>query len=336
MATDRFREMLRVSPVLPAPMCGISDRATREIAREHGAGLVYTQMLSIEGLRRGDKKTFRLLDIEGERPPVAVQIFGASPEAAAEAARIVQDRGAAVVDFNMGCPARKVVGNDGGAALLRKPQLAARIVRAAASAISVPFTVKMRWDWDEAGGAALEVARICEAEGAAGVCLHARTPQARFGGQAVWERIAEMKAALSIPVIGNGDIWSAADALAMIEQTGCEAVMIGRGLLGAPWLLRACLKAIERGQAPAGEGPPGLGQRLETMSRHARLMVRHKENEARGLREFRKHAVAYLRGLPNSRPLKTRLMRVEALEEFERVVGEARAWLGPERPKDIA
>ncbi|MCX7016262.1 MAG: tRNA dihydrouridine synthase DusB [Candidatus Sumerlaeota bacterium] len=318
---SRFLELLRDSPVLPAPMCGFSDRAARAIAREHGAHLVYTQMVSAEGLVRDDRKTWRLTDIEGEAPPVAVQIFGARPESAAEAARIVEGRGAAVVDFNIGCPARKVVDNEGGSALLRQPERVARIVRAVVAAVSIPFTVKMRWDWDETGRAALEIARICEAEGAAGVCLHARTRAAQYQGRADWARIGELKAALRVPVIGNGDIRTDADALAMMRQTGCDAVMIGRGILGAPWLIGACLRAIQRGEALGVDGRPAtVEERLAIMRRHAQEMVRRRGDEARALREFRKIAAAYLRSLPHSRAMRNELMRVETLEELDKVL----------------
>jgi tRNA-dihydrouridine synthase B len=313
-----FADMLRQAPVVPAPMCGYSDRPWREVLRERGAGLVCTEMLSIEGLARGHEKTFALMAIEGEKPPVSVQIFGTRPEAAAEAAKILEDHGATVVDFNMGCPARKVVGGRGGAALLKDPDLAGRIVGAVARAISIPLTVKMRWSWDEEGSSALEVARICEAEGAAGVCLHARSREAGFGGAAKWEHIAELKAAVGIPVIGNGDVRSSADALAMREQTHCDAVMIGRALIGNPWLLSAALEALETGR-PAGESMPAPSERFATMLSHGRLMAKWK-GEARGLREFRKHAVAYLKGLPKSRSIKNELMKVETVEELERVL----------------
>mgnify|MGYP001091436616 CR=1 FL=1 len=320
-----FADLLRQWPVMPAPMCGITDRGTRDTLRHYGAGLAYTEMLSMEGLVRKDRKTYALLDIEGEPAPVVVQIFGSRPQSAAEAARILQDRGVAAVDLNMGCPARKVVGNNCGSALLKFPALVADIVKAVVSSISIPFTVKMRWDFEEDGGSALEIARICEAEGAQAVALHARTRAERYRGHSDWSRIAELKSALNIPVIGNGDVRTPADAQAMMRQTGCDGVMIGRGLLGNPWIFQRSMEALQHDEA-AQPWTPSLDERLEAMRYHAGKMAEWK-GERYGLIEFRKHAVAYLKGLPNANEVKNAMMHVGSMAEMDRLLEEHRPML---------
>ena len=246
--TETFREMLRRQPVLAAPMCGISDYAYRAICRRMGAELTYTQMVSAVGLSRNDAKTVKILDLEPGEPMVAMQVFGGEPEGMAEAGRMLQDLGAVVVDINMGCPARKITTGLAGSALLRDLARVGRIFRAMRAAVSVPLTVKMRWDWDEDRGAALEAARMAEAEGLDGICLHARTREQGYSGQADWDLIGRVReAAGSLPVIGNGDIRQPSDALAMMRASGCDAVMIGRGVIGDPWLLAECLDAVRRG-----------------------------------------------------------------------------------------
>ncbi|AXA35012.1 MAG: tRNA dihydrouridine synthase DusB [Candidatus Hydrogenedentota bacterium] len=342
------------SRILPAPMCNISDRPFREILREFGADLVYTQMISAEGLVRGDKGTWELLDIAGEAPPVAVQLLGSNPDSLARAAQILEERGAALVDLNMGCPARKVTGNMGGSALMRCPELVAQIVRKVKRAISVPFTVKMRAGWDEENLSCLELAKICEAEGADAVTLHARTRQQGYKGRADWSLIARLKESVSIPVIGNGDVTSPADAVRMIRETHCDAVMIGRGLIGNPWLLRACEQAMndfylgrirhesevpdddvviqeEDGlrvpvRIPYYMRGTTLEERLDLLLKHTRAMVKAK-GERRGVLEMRKHAIHYIRGLHSCKALRERLMHVDTLEGVEEAVRAYRAFL---------
>ncbi|MCX7625445.1 MAG: tRNA dihydrouridine synthase DusB [Candidatus Sumerlaeaceae bacterium] len=342
------------SRVLPAPMCNITDRPFREILRSMGADLVYTQMVSAEGLIRGDKGTWSLLDIQGEQPPVAVQLLGSEPERVALAAKIVQDQGAALVDLNMGCPARKVTGNACGSALMRDPQRVAAIVRAMRHAVSIPVTVKMRAGWDDGQILALDIARICEAEGADAVALHARTRQQGYRGQADWRLIAALKQTVKIPVTGNGDVTSPADAVRMIRETGCDAVMIGRGLIGNPWLLRACERAMldfclglisseddvpsdemvecEEGSTRALIRVPrylldvNLDQRFQLVLQHTRMMVQTK-GERRGILEMRKHTVQYLRGLHGARTFRERLMHIETLTDLEKALQEYREWL---------
>lgn len=342
------------SRVLPAPMCNISDRPFRGLARAMGAHLVYTQMISAEGLVRNDEGTWRILDIDGEEPPVTVQLLGSNPESLARAACILEEQGAAIVDLNMGCPARKVTGSDCGSALMRRPDLVARIVRTVRSAISVPFTVKMRAGWDDRDICAVELGRICEAEGADAVTLHARTRQQGYSGHADWRLIGQMKAALRIPVIGNGDVTSPAEAIRMFRETGCDAVMIGRGLIGNPWLLRACERAVNdfmSGKIADESAVPGdemvaveeegiakpvrvpyymkevsVEERLALVLEHTRLMVAAK-GERRGVLEMRKHSQHYIRGLRGCKRLRERLMEVESLAGVEALLQEYRSYL---------
>ncbi len=342
------------SRVLPAPMCNITDRPFREILRSMGADLVYTQMISAEGLIRGDKGTWSLLDIGGEAPPVAVQLLGGEPDRLAEAARIVEQQGAALVDVNMGCPARKVTGNHCGSALMKEPARVAAIVRALRRAVKIPVTVKMRAGWEDGQIIAVELARICEAEGADAVALHARTRQQGYRGQADWRLIAELKEAVRIPVIGNGDVTSPADAVRMIRETHCDAIMIGRGLIGNPWLLRACERAMrdfcegrissedevptdemiecEEGDAhtlirvPAYLLDVNLDERFSLVLNHTRMMVSAK-GERRGILEMRKHTVQYLRGLHGARAFREKLMHIETLSDLEHALAQYRDWL---------
>lgn len=321
MATtqERWRAMLRENPVLPSPMCGISDFPFRSMCREFGAGLVYTQMVSCEGIVRSDAKTLDILDLPSDRskePVLGMQLFGCNPEHLAESARRLESMGAAVVDLNMGCPARKVTASEGGSALLRRPDLVREIFRAMRAALTVPFTAKMRWDWDEGEGAAIGIARIAEEEGVDGLCLHARTREEGYSdGSADWNRIHQLKEAVSIPVVGNGDVRTAAGALAMMRETGCDGVMIGRGVIGSPWVMRDALRAVGEGKAESEDAPMDWETRREIMLRHARLMAESK-GEERGLKLFRKHAVAYLKGVQGVKAMRQRMMGVSDLDSL--------------------
>jgi nifR3 family TIM-barrel protein len=314
-----IRDLLQRQRIFNAPMFGIADFAFRELCRQMGAEVTYGEMIAAEGFVRQDRGLLRRLDmVEGE-PCRAMQLYGRDPDLLAEAGRQLQDRGAVLVDLNMGCPARNIVAGQAGSALLRDLPRVARIFKAMRAAIQIPFTVKVRWDWDgdatRERGLALEVARMAEAEGLDAIGLHARTRAQGYGGQARWEWIAALKAEVSIPVIGNGDIREPADALAMIAQTGCDAVMIGRALIGDPWLMRETLDAVKFGRAASGRIAPGWDDRRRMMLRHARMM--HERRGERALGMFRKHAVAYLRGLGGVRAIRDRLMRVTTLAELE-------------------
>ncbi|MBX7247058.1 MAG: tRNA dihydrouridine synthase DusB [Candidatus Sumerlaeaceae bacterium] len=342
------------SRVIPAPMCNVSDRAYRGLARRMGADLVFTQMISSEGLTRNDEGTRRILDIEGEEPPVAVQMLGSNPQVLAKAAQILEAEGAAIIDLNMGCPARKVTGNDCGSALMRNPTLVAEIVRTISKAIKVPFTVKMRAGWNDKDISAIELARICEGEGAQAVSLHGRTREQGYKGEADWSLIARMKETLTVPVIGNGDVTSPADAVRMIRETGCDGVMIGRGLIGNPWLQRACEAAMQdyqEGRIADESAVPGddlveienddglatirvpyymrevsIDERLNLIIEHTKMMVESK-GEHRGVMEMRKHSQQYIKGIPGGKTLRQKLMKVEKFEDIGALLAEYRDYL---------
>lgn len=340
--------------VIPAPMCNISDRAYRGLTRRMGADLVTTQMVSAEGLIRDDANTWRLLDMDRAEKPITVQLLGSNPESLARGAQILEQAGATIIDFNMGCPARHVTGNACGSALMKDPDLVARIVRACSSAISIPFTVKMRAGWDGKDISAMELAQLCEAEGAAAIALHARTREQGYKGKADWSLIAAMKEAVKVPVIGNGDVMSPADAVRMFRETGCDAVMLGRGIIGNPWLLRACQEAVTKlftgevsheSEVPDdelvyvednGEYVPikvpyymkdvGIDERLDLILEHTRLTIEIK-GEQRAVREMRKHSQQYIRGIPGCKTLREKLMKVETYEQIEGLMAEYKIYL---------
>jgi len=344
--------------VIPAPMCNISDRAYRGLTRAMGADLVTTQMAAAEGLIRNDPNSWRLLDIQRHEKPVSVQLLGSRPEALARAAQMVEEAGATIVDLNMGCPARHVTGNDCGSALMKEPALVAEIVRSISRAIKIPFTVKMRAGYNNGETSAMELAKICEGEGAKAVALHARTREQGYKGKADWTLIAQLKQTVSIPVIGNGDVLSPADAVRMFRETGCDAVMLGRGIIGNPWLLRACQDAVTKlftGQVSHEDEVPGdelvhvedngeyvpikvpyymkevgIDERLDLILHHTRLTVEIK-GEQRAVREMRKHSQQYIKGIPGCKTLREKLMKIETVEEIENLLGEYRRYLAERR-----
>jgi len=313
-----LRQALRDSPLLPAPMCNYSDRPFRDLMRHMGAHLVCTEMYSSEAMARGDPKTERLMDYRGGELLVVVQVFGKRPDLMAESARIAVRLGASVVDINMGCPAKKITKTGCGAAMAEDLPTATAVIRAVRGAVDVPVTVKTRW---LTGGQTLELLRICEDEGVDAIALHARTRAQGYSGTANWEWIARLKERARTPVIGNGDVFSAADAWRMRAETNCDAVMAGRGLVGNPWLMRDAAELWRRERAgeaidPNAEAPrqPSFEERLDILLKHARLMFEHKGPH--GLIEFRKHCAGYIRGLPNARVARLELMQITALEEL--------------------
>lgn len=297
--------------VLAAPLAGVSDKAFRIIARSFGCGLCFTEMISDMGLVHGQERTRRIADCSGEDIP-AVQIFGSQVEPMVEAARIVEKMGAALIDINMGCPTPKIVKNGEGAALMRDIPKSRSIIREVVQAVKVPVTVKMRRGWDENSESFMELGMAAQEEGAAAVTLHPRYRSQFFSGQADWDSIKKLKQQLDIPVIGNGDIWKAEDALRMLEHTGCDAVMIGRASMGNPFIFRETAELLENGRRiPA----PTLEERLETARRHLELACRFK-TEAVAAREMRKHLAWYIKGTPGAARLREEINQASTLEEL--------------------
>lgn len=300
--TFKIGTVILPNRIVSAPMAGITDRAFRDLAREMGCGLTWTEMISAQALIQGNRRTAEFLEVSGEHP-IAVQIFGSDPDTMARAARLAAEAGADIVDINMGCPTPKIVRSCEGAALMRDPERAGRIVRAVATAVPVPVTVKMRKGWDEGYPGAVELARVVAHAGAAAVTVHGRLRSEFFGGVADWAVIGAVKQAVSIPVIGNGDVRSGPDAARMLSETGCDAVMIGRAARGNPWVFRQVRDCLETGQEPP---PPTPDERVAMALRHFDLLIRYK-GEARAVLEMRKHAAWYTRGLRGSARLRERL-----------------------------
>ena len=278
---------------LLAPMAGITDMPFRLIAKKNGAALVVTEMVSAVALVKNNSRTFDLLSFDVCEHPISVQIFGAEPFIMAEAAKIVEDRGFDIIDINMGCPIKKVIKQGAGAALLKEIEKAKEIIAKVKKAVKIPLTVKIRSGWDKSSRNFLEIGYMAEQEGVDAVILHPRLKTDGFSGKARWEDISELKSRLSIPVIGNGDIKKGDDAKRMIETTNCDAVMIGRGSLGNPWIFKEVNAAIAKERIP---NPPSREQKGIILLKHLYLAVKFK-GELRGVREMRKHMGWYSKGL---------------------------------------
>ncbi|GEJ56743.1 tRNA dihydrouridine synthase DusB [Anaeromyxobacter diazotrophicus] len=310
-----------------APLAGVSDRPFRKICRDMGAAFAYTEMVSAHGLLHETRQTLSYLDRDPEEVPFAVQIFAAEPDALARGAEAAVRHGAGLVDINMACPVKKVCGTGAGASLARDPAAVEAAVRAVREAGGVPVSVKIRAGWDDANLNCVEVARAAEAGGASAVALHGRTRAQGYAGQARWEFVAAVKRAVSIPVLGSGDVWTAADALRMRAETGCDAVLVARGACGNPWIFSE-LRAAERGEAPPP--PPTRGAWAEVVLRHVALQIEHRRRqlpaeaadaaERHALRELRKHLLWYTRGRRGGLHFRRDADRLETADDVRRLI----------------
>ncbi len=311
-----IRQILKNNPLVLAPMAGITDLPFRRICRELGAGLVFSEMVSVEALVRAHKRTKGMLLSDPSERPVAFQIFGAKPESMAEAARIVSQGEVDFIDINMGCPVPKVLKSGSGSALLRDLGLAKEIMAAVASSSTVPVTVKIRLGWDAKSIVAAEIASAAESAGIAAVTVHGRTTAQGFSGRADWSMIRLVKSSVSIPVIGNGDVRSAKDAKRMLEETACDGVMIGRAIQGHPWIFREAGEFIRNETVPA---PPSLRERETVMLRHLNDMVAL-TGENIGVREMRKHLCWYTKGLQGGAEFRTVINQLLTREDIEHTI----------------
>lgn len=305
-------------PVILAPMAGVSDLPFRLLCHEQGAGLVCMEMVSAKAIAYRNRNTEKLMQIEPGERPVSLQLFGSEPELMAEIARQIEERPFDILDINMGCPVPKIVGNGEGSALMRDPKRVEQIISQIARATRKPVTVKIRKGFDDAHVNAVEIARIAEGCGAAAVAVHGRTREQYYSGTADWEIIRQVKEAVSIPVIGNGDVDSPGKAKALLEETGCDGVMIGRAARGNPWIFHQVRAFLETG---AQEEKPSTEEVRSMMLRHARMQVEYK-GDYTGIREMRKHISWYTAGLPHSARLRARINSVESLTELEELLGE--------------
>lgn len=306
--------------VVLAPMAGISNTSYRKIIKEMGAGLIYAEMVSDKAICFSNEKTFDLLKMSEEERPIAQQIFGSDKESFIKAAQVIEETmHPDIIDINMGCPVPKVaVRAQAGSALLKDPDKVYEIVEAVVKAVNVPVTVKIRSGWDEKHINAVEIAKKCEQAGASAITIHGRTRAQGYSGHADWNIIKQVKESVSIPVIGNGDVTSCYEAKRMIDETGVDAVMIGRGVLGNPWLIKECVDYLNDGTEPK---EVSFIDKVSMMRKHYQLLTEDK-NEKLALLEIRSHIIWYLKGMPQSKEIKNKICQSKTTEDMFNIIDE--------------
>ena len=304
------------NPFVLAPMAGITDLPFRLLCKEQGAGLLYTEMVSAKAISYHNRNTVSLMETDPKEHPVALQLFGSEPELMGEVAKSIEDQPFDILDINMGCPVPKVVNNGEGSALLKDPALIREIIKAVSGTVRKPVTAKMRIGFEGADVDPVEIARIMEDAGAAAIAVHGRTRQQYYSGRADWETIRRIKEAVSVPVIGNGDVDSPEKAEAMFRETGCDAVMIGRAVRGNPWIFREMNHYFATGELLPG---PSLEELKEEILRHAGMQI-EKKGEYTGIREMRKHVAWYTAGMRHSAGIRRESNLISSYGELERLL----------------
>ena len=303
--------------VILAPLAGVTDSPFRTLALEMGCALVFTEMVSAKGTVYAPEQSLQMARFSAHERPIGIQLFGSDPEVFAKAAKICTGLAPDILDINMGCPVKKVAGKGEGCALMRDPDKAYAITRAVCRAVTIPVTVKMRKGWDDTEVNAVEVALAVQEAGAAAVTVHGRTRQQGYSGRADWSIIAKVKQALRIPVIGNGDIWQPQDAKNLLAETGCDAIMVARGVLGNLWLIKRTVHFLDTGELLP---EPELAEKLALACRHLGMVVAHK-GEYIGVREMRKHIAWYLKGIRGAAMVRNQIMKAKTEDEVRTILG---------------
>lgn len=312
----KIRDVVLDNNLVLAPMAGVTDLPFRLLCKEQGCGLLCMEMVSAKAIYYKNEKTDALMEIEPSEKPVSLQLFGSEPEIISEIAKSIEERPFAILDINMGCPVPKVVNNGEGSALMKNPKLVEQIVTSTVKAIKKPVTVKIRKGFDENSVNAVEIARIAEASGASAITVHGRTREQYYTGKADWDIIRQVKEAVSVPVIGNGDVESPEDAVRLLEETGCDGIAIGRGARGNPWIFSEINHFFETGKK---KDKPSLDEVKAMIIRHAELMIKYK-GEYIAMREMRKHVAWYMTGYPYAAKIRHLVNQVETADDLKQLL----------------